>query len=96
MVRKEHTRNQRRMYRIHKQDERIHDLELLVGELRQENNKIKEVYEQVFADYQKQKEIIDKAIEYIEKNKHLNWYTESCYTKELLDILNGEDKEVSE
>ena len=42
MIRKEHTRNQRRMYRIHKQDERIHDLELLVGELRQENNKIKE------------------------------------------------------
>ena len=46
---KEHTRNQKRMYRIHKQEEKIHDLELLIGTLQQEN--------------QKYKEVIDKAID---------------------------------
>lgn len=39
---KEHTRNQKRMYRIHKQDEKIHDLELMIGKLQQENKKYKE------------------------------------------------------
>ena len=39
---KEHTRNQKRMYRIHKQDEKIQNLELLVGKLQQENKKLKE------------------------------------------------------
>lgn len=41
----------------------------------------------------KQKEINKKAIEYINEHKHLNWYSESCYTNDLLQIL--EDKEVS-
>ena len=39
---KEHTRSQKRMYRIHKQDEKIHDLELMIGKLQQENKKLKE------------------------------------------------------
>ena len=39
---KPHTRNQRRMYRIHEQEERIYDLELLVGSLQRENKKLKE------------------------------------------------------
>lgn len=38
---KEHTRNQKRMYRIHKQDEKIHDLELMIGKLQQENKQLK-------------------------------------------------------
>jgi hypothetical protein len=37
---KEHTRNQKRMYRIHKQEEKIKELELLVGVLQRENNKL--------------------------------------------------------
>lgn len=40
MERKEHTRNQKRMYRIHKQEEKIKELELLVGVLQRENNKL--------------------------------------------------------
>ncbi len=36
---------------------------------------------------------INKAIEYIHKNKHLNWYVESIFTDELLNILNGGDEE---
>ncbi len=35
----------------------------------------------------------EKAIEYINKNKHLNWYVESIFTDELLNILNGGDEE---
>ena len=35
----------------------------------------------------------EKAIEYINKNKHLNWYVESLFTDELLNILNGGDEE---
>ena len=39
---KPHTRNQRRMYRIHEQEERIYDVELVVGSLQRENKKLKE------------------------------------------------------
>lgn len=35
----------------------------------------------------------EKAIEYINKNKHLNWYVESIFTDELENILNGGDKQ---
>lgn len=38
----EHTRNQKRMYRIHKQEERIHDQELMIGKLQEENKQLKE------------------------------------------------------
>lgn len=71
MIRKNHTRNQRRMYRIHKQEERIQDLELLVGELRQEYNKVQKMYEETFADYQKEKEVIDMFLNIVDKNKML-------------------------
>lgn len=40
---KEHTRNQKRMYRIHKQEEKIQNLELLVGKLQQENKQLKKI-----------------------------------------------------
>lgn len=42
---KSHTRNQRRMYRIHKQEEKIHNLELLIGSLEQENQELKKQLE---------------------------------------------------
>lgn len=35
---------------------------------------------------------IDKAIEYINKYKNQNWYIESRFTEELLDILKGDNK----
>lgn len=35
----------------------------------------------------------ENAIEYINKNKHLNWYVESIFTDELENILNGGDEE---
>lgn len=36
---------------------------------------------------------IDKAIEYIEKRKNLNWYADGVFVYELLNILQGVDKE---
>lgn len=48
---KEHTRNQKRMYRIHKQEEKIQNLELLIGKLQRENDKLKKQYEKVLNDY---------------------------------------------
>ncbi len=37
-MKQEHTRNQRRMYRIHKLEEKIHNQDLLIGSLQQEND----------------------------------------------------------
>ena len=36
--------------------------------------------------------IINKAIEYINKYKNQNWYTESRFTEELLNKLKGDNK----
>ncbi len=44
---KSHNRNQRRMYRIHKQEEKIHNLELLIGSLEQENKELKKQLEEL-------------------------------------------------
>lgn len=52
-------------------------------------NYISNKYQELQEENKRQKEVINKAIEYIEENKHLNWYTESCYAKDLLDILKG-------
>lgn len=66
-------------------------------------NEIKDLEQQV----KKQKEVIDKAIEYIENNQEEHRYTDRggfSYTQgyfltdsqDVLDILKREDKEVSE
>ena len=36
---------------------------------------------------------IEEAIEYIEERKNLNWYAEGVFVYELLNILQGVDKE---
>lgn len=36
---------------------------------------------------------VDKAIEYIEERKNLNWYADGVFVYELLNILQGVDKE---
>lgn len=78
---KSHTRNQRRMYRIHKQEEKIHDLELLVGSLQQENQKYKEVID-------KAKELINKCVELQLENDYLmDRINLANYNMKLLDIL---------
>ena len=38
------------------------------------------------------KGIIKEVREYIEKHKHLNWYNDSCYMGDLLEILDKENK----
>lgn len=39
MIVNQHTRNQKRMYRIHKLEEKIHNQDLLIGSLKQRINK---------------------------------------------------------
>lgn len=41
MIVNQHTRNQKRMYRIHKLEEKIHKQDLLIGSLQQENQNLK-------------------------------------------------------
>lgn len=42
----------------------------------------------------KYKEVIEEIREYIKNNYHLNWYAESCYKDDLLEILDkGESNE---
>ena len=54
-----------------------------------------EMYVKVVEQYQKlqeenYKERIDKAIEYIEERKNLNWYADGVFVYELLKILGGD------
>lgn len=103
---KEHTRNQKRMYRIHKQEEKIKDLELLVGKLQQENKRLYNLNNTIFRELldkrwenKKQKEVINKAIEYIKKhsffidetgyNKKIGYPTETYNAQEILDVLKA-------
>lgn len=55
---KEHTRNQKRMYRIHKQDDKIHDLELMISKLQQENKQLKERMEYLERSNNRREDII--------------------------------------
>jgi hypothetical protein len=47
MIYKEHTRNQKRMYRIHKQEEKIQEQELIIASLQQRIDKAIEYIEQL-------------------------------------------------
>lgn len=50
-------------------------------------------YNNLQSQLKEKEEVIKEAREYIEKCKHLNWYVESCYTNDLLEILSkGENK----
>ena len=49
---------------------------------------------QLKSQLQQKENIIKEAREYIKEHKNLNWYVESCYIDDLLQILNkGSDKE---
>ena len=59
------------------------------------NNHIKEILqenEQLKNQLQQKENIIKEVREYIEKHKHLNWYNDSWYMNDLLEIL---DKKVN-
>lgn len=83
----EHTRNQKRMYRIHKQEEKILEQELMIASLQQKVEQLEN--------------IIKEAIEYIQNNKNntsqtLNFDKNESYNSALIDLLNilnkGSDK----
>ena len=85
---KEHTRNQKRMYRIHKQDEKIHDLELMIGKLQQENKQLKEKIKKVI----RMLEIQIEAIKVQPSDNALNDNMEIKQREKVINLLN----EVSE
>ena len=78
---KEHTRNQKRMYRIHKQDEKIHDLELMIGKLQQENKQLKERMEYLERSNDRREDIIIEQRQEI-NNLEDNWDELKEYIKE--------------
>lgn len=82
---KEHTRNQKRMYRIHKQDEKIHDLELMIGKLQQENRQLKD-------NWNKLKELIEECLEAINAIQKLTGNAIEDYTPRILTYNQIKDK----
>lgn len=65
MKRKEHTRNQKRMYRIHKLEEKVHNQDLLIGSLQQKSRKLTHIIEELEKWLEEYiKEDIDKLSEY--------------------------------
>ena len=52
---------------------------------------MKRLYERLEKENQKYKEVIDKAIEYIENVKKIDDYLDGCPCYELLNILKGEE-----
>ena len=77
---KTHTRNQKRMYRIHKLEEKVHSQDLLIGKLQQENKQLKEVIEEV-------RETLINSKEYKMANA-MNLNAKQSVLVELLQILN--------
>lgn len=63
-------------------------------DLKQENQQLKIQVSSREEVANKYKEVIEEVRECIKKNYHLNWYTESNYKDELLQILDkGESNE---
>lgn len=100
---KEHTRNQKRMYRIHKQDEKIHDLELMIGKLQQENKQLKERMEYLERSNDRREDIVieqrqeisdlednwDELKEIIRKKQdYYKYFKDNRYRKFLFELLN--------
>ena len=61
MIYKEHTRNQKRMYRIHKQEEKIQEQELIIASLQQRIDKIRKHCKKEYFIDESGKPVIDKA-----------------------------------
>lgn len=72
---REHTRNQKRMYRIHKQEEKILEQELMIASLQQKVEQLENIRKE--------------AIEYLDKKlKLLPHYMYEVEMYDLLNILN--------
>jgi len=73
---REHTRNQRRMYRIHKQDEKILEQELLISSLQNQ--------------LQQKENIIKEVREFVERYLKLNLeaFDTKCLLEKILEILD--------
>lgn len=75
MIKKTHTRNQRRMYRIHKQEEQIEKDKTIIAE------------QQIELD--KYKEVIDKIKEYLEEPNRDNFDFSKAKILEMIEEIYG-------
>lgn len=76
----------------------VYDIPILVEALEEANKEIERLqkdltyYQEYSADLLNKnntfENIIKEVREYIEKHKHLNWYNDSCYMDDLLEILD--------
>ena len=79
---------------INDKEEMVSEISLkTLNKLSDEIIKLQQENENLQSQLKEKEELIKEAREYIEKCKHLNWYMESCYTNDLLEILSkGENK----
>lgn len=91
---KEHTRNQKRMYRIHKQNEKILDLELMIGKLQKENKQLNaqiNEYQKALDDTMSDKIDIENNWKKLKEYVGVEWYSydnDSVEFEVAKDILN--------
>lgn len=64
-----------------------------IERLNKENTILRQNSQYLVKQKDELEELINKAIEYIEKRKNLNWYADGVFVYELLNILQGVDKE---
>ena len=74
----------------------VYDIPILVEtleKLNKENTILRQNSQYLVKQKDELEEVINKAIEYIEERKKLNWYADGVFVYELLNILQGVDKE---
>lgn len=80
----EHTRNQKRMYRIHKQEEKILEQELMIASLQQKVEQL-EKEKDYLDDYNRHLHNENKQLENIRKEA-IEYVTKKWYSKNTEDI----------
>ena len=85
---KTHTRNQKRMYRIHKLEEKIHNQDLLIGNLQQENQGLKRAnatlelaFDLAKSKEEQYKSVLNEIRRYLINNRN------TCYMNDDIDNL---------
>ena len=84
-VYKTHTRNQRRMYRIHKLEEKLKEQELLIGSLKQQNEFL-----------MKQDNILQALMQWLYSRENLYEKNTLGYTMSVFQMVIDKIKELKE
>ena len=92
MIKKTHTRNQRRMYRIHKQEEQIEKDKYIIGSQQQEITRLNNIIEELEKFIETRYKKCEEFIETMDNKTNTNQVWEVATTvnsdrKEILDKL---------